>query len=190
MVAKGPRSIPLKLLIHRMPSTGKHLMYSTAILSGRHVTHRGCFGSFYICFWRRQWQPTPVLLPGKSHGCGQRSLVDYSPWGHEESDTTERLHFHFSLSCIGEGNGNPLQYSGLENPRDRRAWLPSMELHRIGLTWISSSSRSVFSCHDCGALQALVGRDPRWYSMCRTAKHSKGLFYILHTFQIFYWLLT
>ena len=46
-----------------------------------------------------------------------------SPWGHEESsDTTERLHFHFSLSCIGEGNGNPLQCSYLENPRDRGAW--------------------------------------------------------------------
>ena len=38
--------------------------------------------------------------------------------GHEESDTTEQLHFHFSLSCIGEGNGNPLQCSCLENPRD------------------------------------------------------------------------
>ena len=45
-----------------------------------------------------------------------------SPWGCEESDTTERLHFHFSLSCIGEGNGNPLQYSCLENPRDGGAW--------------------------------------------------------------------
>ena len=41
-----------------------------------------------------------------------------SPWGREESDTTEWLHFHFSLSCIGEGNGNPLQCSCLENPRD------------------------------------------------------------------------
>ena len=40
----------------------------------------------------------------------------------EELDTTERLHFHFSLSCIGEGNGNPLQYSCLENPRDGGAW--------------------------------------------------------------------
>jgi len=55
--------------------------------------------------WRRQWHPTPALLPGKSHG--QRSLVGCSPWGHEKSDRTERLHFHFSLLCIGEGNGNP-----------------------------------------------------------------------------------
>ena len=42
--------------------------------------------------WRRKWQPTPVILPGKFHGL--RSLVGYSPWGHKESDTTERLHFH------------------------------------------------------------------------------------------------
>ena len=66
--------------------------------------------------WRRQWQPTPVLLPRKSHGW--RSLVVYSPWGLEGSDTAKRLHFHFSLSCIGEGNGNPLQCSCLENPRN------------------------------------------------------------------------
>ena len=45
-----------------------------------------------------------------------------SPWGHRESDRTERLHFHFPLSCTGEGNGNPLQCSCLENPRDRGAW--------------------------------------------------------------------
>ena len=56
--------------------------------------------------------PTPVLLPGKSHG--RRSLVGCSPWGREESDMTECLHFHFSFSCTGDGNGNPL----LENPRD------------------------------------------------------------------------
>ena len=69
---------------------------------------------------RRQWHPTPVLLPEKSHGW--RSLVGCSPWGRQESDTTERLHFHFSPSCIGEGNGNPLQCSCLENPRDGGAW--------------------------------------------------------------------
>ena len=68
----------------------------------------------------RQWHPTPVLLPGKSHGW--RSLVGCSPRGRCGSDMTERLHFHFSLSCIGEGNGNPLQCSCLENPRDGGAW--------------------------------------------------------------------
>ena len=71
-------------------------------------------------FWRRQWHPTPVLLPGKSHG--RRSLVGCGPWDCEESDTTEWLPFHLSLSCTGEGNGNPLQYSCLENPRDGGAW--------------------------------------------------------------------
>ena len=70
--------------------------------------------------WRRQWHPTPVPLPGKSHG--RRSLVGCSPWGRKEPNTTERLHFHFSLSHIGEGNGNPLQCSCLENPRDGGAW--------------------------------------------------------------------
>ena len=70
--------------------------------------------------WRRNWQLPPVRLPGKSHGW--RSLVGCCLWGCEESDTTERLHFHFSLSCIGEGNGNPLQDSCLENPRDGGAW--------------------------------------------------------------------
>ena len=47
---------------------------------------------------RRQWHPTPVLLPGKSHG--QRSLVGCSPWDREELDMTERLHFHFSLHAL------------------------------------------------------------------------------------------
>ena len=70
--------------------------------------------------WRRQWHPTPVLLPGESHG--RRSPVGCSPWGRSELDTTEWLHFHFSLPCIGDGNGNPLQYSCLENPRDGGAW--------------------------------------------------------------------
>ena len=53
--------------------------------------------------------------------------------GSLESDTTERLHFHFSLSRIGEGNGNPLQCSFLENPRDRKpGGLQSLGLHRVG----------------------------------------------------------
>ena len=86
----------------------------------------------YDFIQRRQWHPTPVLLPGKSHG--RRSLVGCSPWGLEESDMTERLHFHFSLLCIGEGNGNPLQCSCLENPRDgvAQSW--------TRLKWLSSSS--------------------------------------------------
>ena len=101
------------------------------------------FMLFYEKSWRRQWHPTPVLLPGKSHGW--RSLVGCSPWGREELDTTERLHFHFSLSCIGEGNGNPLQSSCLENPRDRGAWwaaVSGVAQSRTRLKWLSSSSSS------------------------------------------------
>ena len=64
--------------------------------------------------------PTPVLLPGKAHGW--RDLVGYSSRGREESDMTKPLHFHFSHSCTGEGNGNTHQCSCLENPRDRGAW--------------------------------------------------------------------
>ena len=93
---------------------------------------------------RRQWQPTPVLLPGKSHGW--RSLVGCSPWGREESDTTEWLHFHFSLSCTGEGNVNPLQCSCLENPRDRGAWWAAIygaAQSQTRLTWRSSSSTNL-----------------------------------------------
>ena len=69
---------------------------------------------------RRQWHPTPVLLPGKFHGW--RSLVGCGPWGRQELDTTEQLQFHFSLSFIGEGNGNLLQCFCLENPRGGEAW--------------------------------------------------------------------
>ena len=78
------------------------------------------FRVLYSLWRRRQWHPTPVLLPGKSHG--RRSLVGCSPWGRWELDMTRRLHFYFSLSCIGEGNGNPLQCSCLENPRDGGTW--------------------------------------------------------------------
>ena len=125
----------------------------------------GCFSLTFMTFsrtwgWRRQWHPTPVLLPGKSHG--RRSLVGCSPWGCEESDTTERLLFHFSLSCIGEGNGNPLQCSRLENPRDREpGGLPYLGSHRVG--------------HDWSNLAATVGHEDRiWYKESR----------VLRTFQI------
>ena len=96
---------------------------------------------WYGLSMKRQWHPTPALLPGKSHGW--KSLVGCSPWGREESDTTEWLHFHFSLSCIGEGNGNPLQYSCLENPRDGEAWWAAV--YGVAQSWtrlkrLSSSS--------------------------------------------------
>ena len=92
---------------------------------------------------------TPVLLPGKSHG--RRSLEGCSPPGVAEPDTTEWLHFHFSLSCIGEGNGNPLQCSCLENPWVGGAWWAAVygvAQSQTRLKRLSSSSRSsgVFPC--------------------------------------------
>ena len=94
------------------------------------------FEHYCASIWRRQWQPTPVLLPGKSHGW--RSLIGCSPWGHEKLDLTERLHSHFSLSCVGEGNGNPLQCSCLENPRDGGAWWTA---HQWGCTESDTTER-------------------------------------------------
>ena len=93
---------------------------------------------------RRKWHPTPVLLPGKSHE--QRSLVGCSLWSHEESETTEWLQIHFSLSCTGEGNGNPFQCSCLENLGDGGAWWASLSgvaQSQTQLKWLSSSS-SIF----------------------------------------------
>ena len=79
---------------------------------------------------------------------GQGSLVGCRLWGGTESDTTERLHFHFSLPCIGEGNGSPPQCSCLENPRDGGAWWAAVygvaqsrtRLKRLGGGGSSSSS--------------------------------------------------
>ena len=98
-----------------------------------------------LYFQRRQLHPTPVLLPGKSHG--RRSLEGRSPWGRWGLGTTERLHFHFSLSCIGEGNGNPLQCSCLENPRDGGAWwvaVYGVAQSQTRLKWLSSLAAIYF----------------------------------------------
>ena len=84
--------------------------------------------------WRRQWQPIPVLLPGKSHG--QRSLVGCSPWGHKESDTTERLHFHFSLSYWRrKWQPTPVFLPGESQGTVEPGGLPSMGSHRVGHDW-------------------------------------------------------
>ena len=98
---------------------------------------------FYFMHRRRKWQLTPVFLPGKSHG--RKSLVGCRPWGRSESDPTERLHCHISLSCIGGGHGNPLQCSCLESPRDCWAWWAAVHgvtQTRTRLKRLSSSSSS------------------------------------------------
>ena len=89
--------------------------------------------------------PHSSTLAWKTHGW--RSLVGCSPWVLQESDTTEWLHFHFSLFCIGEGNGNPLQYSCLENHRDGGAWQAAVygvSQSQTRLNRLSSSSKSAF----------------------------------------------
>ena len=94
-------------------------------------------------------------MPGKSHGW--RSLVGCSPWDPEESDTTERLHFDFSLSCIGEGNGNPLQCSCLENPRDGGAWwgaVYGVAQSRTQLKRLSSRKQLLYFCIKCSDFQS------------------------------------
>ena len=83
--------------------------------------------------------------------------------GLEESDTTERLHFHFSLSCIGEGNGNRLQYFCLENPRDGGAWWAAVygvAQSRTQLMRLSSSSSRIRANGLCSALA------PWWKNWC------------------------
>ena len=79
-------SFPLNLNIHVMPYLPWWLCQWRVHLQCRRPGFNPWVGKIP---WRRKWQPTPVLLPGKSHG--QRSLAGYSPWGHKESDTIERL---------------------------------------------------------------------------------------------------
>ena len=96
---------------------------------------RGFLVSLWVLFlitstlaWKIPWTEEPGRLQST---------------GSKKSDTTERLHFHLSLSCIGEGNGNPLQCSCLENPRNRRAWwadIYGVTQSRTQLKWLSSSS--------------------------------------------------
>ena len=96
--------------------------------------------------WRRQWHPTPVLLPGKSHGW--RSLVGCSPWGHEESDMTKWLPFHFSLSCIATHSSVlAWRIPGTGEP----GGLPSMGSHRVGHDW-SDLAATVSYCRSAECL--------------------------------------
>ena len=116
------------------PTESKRLFYTSVSLLLSHIQgfcyHLSKFHIYVL-----------VLLPGKTHGW--KSRVGCSPWGHQESDPTEWLHFHFSLSCIGEGNGNRLWCSCLENPRDGGAWwaaIYGVAQSRTRLKWLSSSS--------------------------------------------------
>ena len=90
-------------------------------------------------------QAEKAMAPHSRKSHGRRSLEGCSPWGRWGSDTTQQLHFNFSLWCIGEGNGNPLQCSCLENPRDGGAWWAAVygvAQSWTWLKWLSSSSSS------------------------------------------------
>ena len=107
------------------------------------------------------------------HPNRERSLVGYSPWGREESDTTERLHLHFSLSCIGEGNGSPLQCSCLENPRDGGAWWAAF----YGVTQSRTRLKRLSSSSSRNRMQREILPHPSLhgvYSRCRNKQEMKG----------------
>ena len=128
------------------------------------------FGRGYSPIWRRQWQPTPVLFPGKSHRW--RNLVDRSPWGRKESDTTEWLPFPFSLSCIGEGNGNPRQYSCLSIPWTKEpCGLQSMGSQIVGQHWATKNSTGKVS--DRG-WDGWVASPTHWCEFEKTPRESEG----------------
>ena len=122
------------------------------------------------------------------------SLVGCSPWGREELGTTEWLYFPFSLSCIGEGNGTPLQCSCLENPRDRGAWWAAVygvaqsrtRWKRLGS---SSSSRPTLSHDVVQNMQIQSPQEPdSTRSSCFLPEHFLALVSVSACF-IFYFLL-
>ena len=137
--------------------------------------------SFYTLPRRRQWHPTPVLLPRKSHG--QRSLVGCSPWGEKSwtrlSDFTFTFHFH------AEGNGNPLQCPCLENPRDRGAWLAAV--YGVAQSWTRVKQLSsipylemeLFTLHPChralSVLSLCITVDQYNSDFCRSLHSSARL---------------
>ena len=142
-----------------------------------------------ICFWmrRRQWQPTLVPLPGKCHG--RRSLVGCSPWGCYELDMTERLCFHFSLSCIGEGNGNPLQCSCLENPWTvEPGGLPSMRSQsRAQLKRLSNSSSKHRFIKSSSYWSAGEYFGAVWGKCCSMSKQSIKAYVVIDFRNILFW---
>ena len=118
--------------MHPLAESLEHFLFSTFSQWSSTVNQQ--ILSAYGAYRRRQWHPTPVLLPGKSQG--RRSLVGCSPWGHKESDTTEQLHFHFSLHALEEKMATrssvlAWRISGTAEPGGQ----PSMWLHRVGHDW-------------------------------------------------------
>ena len=123
-------SILALLLIHRMASGRWINFWVPWSLNDRKYTsptevswdYLFCWACIFLifCYVSKAMAPHFSTLAWKIPWTEERSRLQ--SMGSLESDTTERLHFHFSLSCIGKGNGNPLQCSCLENPMDREAW--------------------------------------------------------------------
>ena len=121
------------------------------------------YNSFVTCDDFLNSKITLVKLHTSKKSHGWRSLIGCSSWGLEESDTTEQLDFHFSLSCIGEGNGNPLQCSCLENPRGGGAWWAAVygvTQSRTRLKRLSSSSRRTHNRLIMSAMPVTLGDQP------------------------------
>ena len=113
----------------------------------KEIEENNRMGKMRDLFWRRQWHPTPVLLPGKSHG--QSTLVGCSPWGRTESDMTERLHFHFhALEKEMASHSSVLAWRipGTGEP----GGLPSMGSHRVGHNWsdLAAAADSILKNRD------------------------------------------
>ena len=101
------------------------------------------------------------ILAWEVHGPRTEEPSGLQSLGSQESDTTERLHFHFSLLCIGEGNGNPLQNSCLENPWDRGAWWATVQ--RVAKSWTRLKQPSM---HACTPVTASFGWFPHGILIC------------------------
>ena len=132
------------------PSQMDHSSFSWLCPAGKHrvLTNRPPGNSHkidhsYTVYWRRWWHPTPVLFPGKSHGW--RSLVGCSPWGRWGSDTMERLHFHFSLSCIGEVATHSSVLAWRIPGAVEPGGLPSMGSHRVGHDWSDLAAAAAYN---------------------------------------------
>ena len=145
--------------------SSEHILVFLLKAGKRNVT-RNRICQTLILYLEKAMAPHSSSLAWKPHGW--RSLVGCSPWGCLESDMTERLHFHFSLSCLGEGNSSPLQCSCLENPRDGGAWwvaVYGVTQSRTRLKRLSSSSL-VFVAPELRGNNLLFLKSPSlWYSV-------------------------
>ena len=147
ILVAGDKTILTLLIDVRM-----HLFWQNVTLETNSVIYVICLGPEGIWAWLME----KAMAPHSSTFAWKipwRSLVGCSPWGREESDTTEWLHFHFSLSCIGEGNGNPLQCSCLENPRDGGASWAAVYGVTQSRTWLKRLSSSILQENKVNALK-------------------------------------